>query len=118
MTDTPDPDARHDPGSGQGRRTDRDRRAPATRYSYRDPDASTPGWRDAFARRFWLTQAGERYLHFNGFHHDGPRLVRDHDGCLIGACQYKSDAENQADFEALTRLLHREPGHDDPEAGQ
>ena len=117
MTDTPDPDAGRDRGNDQGRGTGRHPQAPAIRYPYRDPDAPSPAWKDAFARRYQLTRAGERYLHFNGVRHDGNRPVRDHDACLIGACPYKTEAENSADHEALRRLLHREPDHDDPEAG-
>jgi len=111
MTNNPDPDPRPDPDNDHGRRA---RSAP---YPYRDPGAAFPAWKDAFASRYQLTRAGERYLHFNGASYDGPRLARDHDRCHIGQCPYKTEAENLADLDGPNRALNREPDHDDPEAG-
>jgi hypothetical protein len=110
MTDNPNPDPRGD------RDNDHDRRTIPARYPYRDPGAESPEWRDAFARRYRLTQAGEQYLHFNGVY-DGPHLVIDHDRCLTGACPYQAEAENPAQLQAWSHAQDREADRGDREAG-
>jgi hypothetical protein len=115
MTDTHNPDARHDQDIDHDLGARLDRQAPAARYPYRDPGAASPDWTDAFARRYRLTQAGERYLHFTGAYNDGP-LVIDHDRCFTGGCAYQTEAENRDEFEAWNHAQDREPDTGDREA--
>jgi hypothetical protein len=110
MNNNPNPDASNQRGNDHDQGTVHDR------YPNRDSGAASPAWRDAFARRYRLTQAGERYLHFNGAYYDGPFLVIDHDLCLSGACRYQTEAENRDQLEAWN-AQDREPDRDDREAG-
>jgi hypothetical protein len=111
MADNPNPDASNRRGN------DHDQENSHDRDPNHDSGAASPTLRDAFAGRYRLTQAGERYLHFNGAYYDGPYLVIDHDRCLTGGCRYQTEAENLADLDAWYLSQDREPDQDDPEAG-